>query len=67
MTEFYVELQDADGTCYGTTDAWTDQTVYFEDLDEARMFAKSQLDDTYILTRVINADNGRVVDFFQRS
>jgi len=66
MNEFYVELQDADGTCYGTTDAWTDQTVYFEDLDEARMYAKSQLDSTYILARVIEANTGRVVDFFQR-
>ena len=64
MTEFYVELQDADGTYYGTTDAWTDQTVYFDNIDEARMFAKSQLDSTYILARVIEANTGRVVDFF---
>ena len=67
MTEYYVELQDARGTAYGTTDPWTDETLYFEDLDEARMFAKAQLDNTYILARVIESGHrGRVVDFFQR-
>lgn len=66
MTEFYVELQDADGTAYGTTYHGTDEAIYFEDLEEARLFAKSRLDETYILARVINSDNGRVVDFFQK-
>ena len=66
MTEFYVEVQDAAGTCYGTTDPWTDETLYFEDLEEARMWAKSQLDSTYILARVVESGRGRVVDFFQR-
>ena len=66
MNEFIVELQDADGTCYGTTDKWTDETLYFEDLDEARMYAKSQLSEEYILTRVIETNRYRVLDFFQR-
>lgn len=66
MTEFYVEVQDADGTCYATTDPWTDDAIHFEDLDEARMFAKSQLDDTYILARVIEDSKCRVVDFFYK-
>lgn len=66
MTEFYVELQDADGTCYGTTDPWTDETIYFEDLDEARMYAKNQVSEQYTLARVIEAGRGRVVDFFER-
>lgn len=66
MTEFIVELQDADGTCYGTSDPWTDETLYFEDLDEARMFAKSQLSEEYILARVIETNRYRVLDFFQR-
>lgn len=66
MNEFYVELQDADGTCYGTTDSWTDETIYFEDLDEARMYAKNQVSEQYTLVRVIDAEHGRVVDFFQR-
>lgn len=65
MTEFIVELQDADGTCYGTTDPWTDETLYFEDLDEARMFAKSQLGGPYVLTRVIETNRYRVLDFFE--
>ena len=66
MNEFYVELQDKDGTCYGTTDAWNDETLYFECLDEARMYAKSRVGDEYILARVIEAGRGRVIDFFQR-
>jgi hypothetical protein len=65
MTEYYVELQDADGTCYGATDI-TDEIVYFDDLDEARMFAKGQLKEHYILARVINSKTNRVADFFQR-
>jgi hypothetical protein len=66
MTEFYVQLQDADGTCYGATDPWTDETIYFEELDEARMFAKGQLDEQFILAQVIDTQTNRVVDFFQK-
>ena len=66
MTEFYVELQDRDGTCYGTTDPWTDETIYFEDLNDARMYAKNQVSEQYVLARVIEAGRGRVVDFFQK-
>jgi hypothetical protein len=65
MTEFYVDVQDADGTCYVTTDPRADETIYFDDLDEARMFAKAQLDEQFILSRVID-DRSRVMDFFQR-
>jgi len=64
--EFVVELQDADGTCYGTTYPWTDENIYFEDLDEARMYAKNQVNDRYTLVRVIEVGSHRVVDFFQR-
>lgn len=66
MTEFYVELQDADGTYYGTTDPWTDETIFFEDLNDARMYAKNQVSEKYILARVIEAGRGCVVDFFQK-
>lgn len=66
MNEYYVELQDASGTAYGTTDPWTDDFLYFEDLDEARMYARGRLDDTFILARVIDTGKHRVVDFFQR-
>jgi hypothetical protein len=65
MTEFYVQVQDADGTCYGTSDHAGDETIYFEELDEARMFAKAQLDEQFILAQVINYQTGRVVDFFR--
>jgi hypothetical protein len=64
MTEFYIELQDADGTCYGATGI-TDEVAYFDDLDEARMFAKAQLNDEYILSRIVNDQTGRIVDFFK--
>lgn len=66
MSEFYVELQDSDGTAYGTTDPWTDETLYFDDLEEARLFAKGQLYDNVVLARVVDEVSGRVVDFFQR-
>ena len=65
MTEFYVELQDADGTYYGATDR-TGEVAYFDDLDEARMFARAQLDDqNCALARVVNDQTGRIVDFFK--
>ena len=64
MNEYYVELQDAQGTGYGATD-FTGEVAFFDDLDEARMFAKAQLDEQFILARVID-DRGRVVDFFRR-
>lgn len=63
MNEYYVELQDANGTGYGATDI-TGEVAFFEDVDEARMFAKAKLDDRFILARVID-DRGRVVDFFE--
>ena len=66
MSEFYVELQDSDGTFYGATDRWTNEALYFDELDDARVYAKDQLDDTYVVTRVIDAKTHRVVDFFQR-
>lgn len=65
MTEYYVDLQDANGTCYGTVDR-NDDVIYFDDLDEARMYAKDQLSDEYIVVKVIDVGSGRVVDFFKR-
>ena len=64
MPEFYVEVQDAYGTCYGATDVFTDELIYFEDLDEARMYAKGQIKDDLVLARVIESGKGRIVDFF---
>ena len=65
MAEYYVDLQDANGTCYGTTDR-NDDALYFDDLDEARMYAKDQLSEEYAVARVIDASSKRVVDFFKR-
>lgn len=64
MNEFYVELQDAEGTYYGATD-FTGEVAYFDDIDEARMFAKGQLDEQFILARVVNDQTGRIMDFFK--
>lgn len=64
MSEYYVELQDSQGTCYLATDL-TRAVVYFEDLDEARMFAKSQLDEDFVLARVVQDQTNRVMDFFR--
>lgn len=66
VNEFYVELQDKNGTCYGTTDPWTDEAITFDDIDEARMYAKGKLDDQFILARIVETGKNRVVDFFQR-
>jgi len=66
VREFEVQLQDADGTCYGTTCPWTNETIYFEDLDEARVYAKNRVSEQYTLAQVIEVGRGRVVDFFQR-
>lgn len=65
MTEYYVDLQDANGTCYGTVDR-NDDVLYFEDLDEARMYAKNRLSEEFVVVRVIDATSQRVVDFFKR-
>jgi hypothetical protein len=64
MSEYYVELQDSQGTCYGATYR-TGEVAYFDDLDEARMFAKAQLDEDFVLVRVIEHGTRRVMDFFR--
>jgi len=43
----------------------SDVSMYFEDLDEARLEARSRLGDNIVLARVIDASSHRVVDFFQ--
>jgi hypothetical protein len=63
MSEYYIELQDKNGTYYGLT-GLSDEVLYFEDLDDARMMAKGRLDETYVVTRIVN-EQGRVVDFFK--
>jgi hypothetical protein len=41
MTEYYIELQDAQGTAYGCVDRF-DNEMYFG-IDEARMYAVRQI------------------------
>lgn len=65
MNEYYIELQDAQGTAYGNLDRWGEETTY-EVLDEARLAAKSLLKGHIVLTRIINARTQDVVDFFER-
>lgn len=65
MSEYYVDLEDANGTSYGTVDR-NDEVIYFDDIDEARMYAKDQLSEEYIVVKVIDAGSKRVVDFFKR-
>ena len=67
MTEYYVELQDSNGTYYGTTWPRSDEPMYFEDLNEARIYAKYKLSDEYPVTRIVEVGKGLVVDFFQLS
>ena len=63
MTEFYIELQDSQGTCYIATDI-TDEVVYFENLAEACMYAKDQLNEQLVSARVINNQTRRIMDIF---
>ena len=59
MDEFYVEVQDADGTAYVCDGS-------YDDLDGARLAAKSSLRDKYVAARVINATTKEVAYFFKR-
>ena len=54
--EYSVLLYDADGTGYGAV------VECFDDLDDARLYAKGQLDDFIVVTKV--CEDGNVVDFF---
>ena len=63
MTEYYIEMQDAEGTSYGSTDIM-DNIIYYDDLDEARMDAKNSLSDFFVVSRIIDTQTKRVVDFF---
>ena len=65
MTEYYIELQDAQGTAYGCQDRF-DNEMYFEDLDEARIYAKSRLDNHIVLVRIVDDHTNNVVDFFEK-
>jgi hypothetical protein len=64
MNEYYIELQDAQGTGYGCTDIAGNE-MYFEDLNEARLYAKSKLKEHIVLTRIIDAQSHNVIDFFE--
>lgn len=63
MNEYYIELHDENGTVYGHADHWGNE-VYYEDLDEARTIAKSLLRDHIVITRIIDLNSYKVVDFF---
>jgi hypothetical protein len=63
MTEYYIELQDAQGTCFCSTDI-RDDVIYYDDLDDARMDAKNSLSDFFVVSRIIDTQTKRVVDFF---
>jgi hypothetical protein len=54
--EYSVLLYDAVGTGYGA------DVESFDDLDEARLYAKGQLDDFIVVTKV--CEDGNIVDFF---
>jgi len=60
MTEYYIDLQDSDGTGYCTED-------FYFDLDEAKLAAKAYLKDHIVLSRVVDSSTGKVVDFFKRN
>ena len=59
-TDYEVVLEDANGTLYCA------EHSYFDDLDQARLYAKSQLSEEIVCVK-ITTDRGDVVDFFQRT
>lgn len=66
ITEYTVELQDTNGTAYGTVYPFTNDTIYFENFKEAKLYAKGLINDKYVLVRIIENSSGSVVDFFQK-
>jgi hypothetical protein len=60
MDEFYVEVQDAEGTAYLCDGS-------YDDLNATRLSAKSGLRAGYVLARVINTTTKEVVDFFEKN
>ena len=66
MTEYWIELQDENGTGYGHCYPFSNDEIIHEDLDEARMDAKSSLKDDIVLARIIDVQTRRVVDFFEK-
>ena len=64
MKEFYIELQDENGTGYGCVYK-NGEEMYFDNIDEARLYAKSRVDETYILARVVDAETHSIVDFYE--
>ena len=54
--EYSVLLYDTDGTVRGAG------VECFDDLDDARLYAKGQLDDFIVVTKV--CEDGNVVDFW---
>lgn len=64
MTEYYIELQDAQGTGYCATDV-RDNVLYYDDLDDARMDAKSHLNDFFVVSRIIDTQTKQALDFFR--
>jgi len=63
MNEYFIELLDANETAYGCTDLNGDE-MYFEDLEEARLYAKGQVNEIYTVVKVIDAGTHHVVDYF---
>jgi hypothetical protein len=66
MDEYYIDLQDKNGTSYGCSDKWNNE-LYFDDLEDAKMTAKSMLKDHIVLARVINTKNEQVVYYTQNN
>lgn len=64
MNEYYIELQDTRGTGYIADDRYGD-AIYYEDIVEARLAAKGNLNDQFVLARIIDVQTRQVVDCFK--
>lgn len=59
--EYYIGLRDVEDTYHICRDI-AGEVVYIEGLDEARAYARNQLDSVYILATIIHSGSGEVVD-----
>ena len=65
MSQYYIHLEDENGTGYGHCYPFSNDEIIHEDLDEARMDAKNQLRGDIVLAKIVECRTGRVVDFFE--
>jgi|LauGreDrversion4_2_1035121.scaffolds.fasta_scaffold187432_7 hypothetical protein len=64
MNEYYVMMEDSEGTNSIVEDFW-DDVIFFNNLDDARLIAKEAAKKAdVIVARILDADTDKVVEYF---